>query len=260
MSTPTYALPRDQADDPDLLAALLWLAGATAVQILPDAVEGTFATVMADVPDGGTWHEVPDQDWLALWREGIEVVIAGDVEVVPTWLDAATPHTAKHRLVLDPDQAFGSGHHDTTAGCLEAMSALDLVGRSVLDVGTGTGILAMAAVLAGATNVLAVDIDPNAVDVARRNADAAGLDMQTAVGSIGGVEGTWDVVLANLLTPTVLALADDLVAATASGGTLVVSGVGAERAPRVATALTEAGMAEVTTTIRGEWSILVATH
>lgn len=258
--TPTLALPRGRDDDPDLLAALLWQAGAVAVQILPDAVEGTFTTRVDDVLPGGTWRRVPDEDWLALWREGLEVVIAGHVEIVPTWLADTTPRVARHRLVLDPDQAFGSGHHDTTAGCLEAMASLDLTGRSVLDVGTGTGILALAAALAGASPVLAIDIDPSAVVVARRNADAAGLVVDTAVGSVGDASGRWDVVFANLLTPTVLALADALVGATAAAGTLIVSGVGAQRAPRVEAALRDAGAADVRTTIRGEWAILVATH
>lgn len=255
----TYILPRVRGDDPDIAAAWLWAGGAEGVWIRSDAIEGTFADDDAEVPDGGTWAEVIDQDWLARWREGIEPVIAGDVEIVPTWLADTTPRTARYRIVLDPDRAFGSGHHDTTAGCLEAMAGLALDGRSVLDIGTGTGVLAMAAWLGGARPVVGVDIDQGAVEVARRNAADAGMGIDVRPGSVSTDLGTFDVVLANLLTRTVIALADDLVGAVAPGGTLVVSGVGEERAPRAVAALLAAGAANVTTTVRGEWAILVAT-
>lgn len=253
-----YVLPRSRGDDPDVLAAWLWQAGATGVWIRPDEVEASFDAVTDEVPDGGTWSVVADEDWLARWRESVQPIVAGDVEVVPTWLADTTPQVARHRIVLDPGNAFGSGHHETTAGCLEALADLDLEGRSVLDVGTGTGILAMAAAMAGAHPVLAVDLDPDAVEVAARNVTDAGLDVETRTGSMDVVDGAFDVVVANLLTHTVIALAEALVVATAPGGNLVVSGVGVPRAERVVEALRAAGAADVTTRERGEWAILVA--
>ena len=259
----TLTVPRDRGDDADVVVAWCWAAGALGVEVRADVVAATFG----DGPDaelaagwaGATWAEDEDVDWQAAWRAGIEAVVAGDVEVVPTWLADTTPRVARYRLVLDPDRAFGSGHHDTTAGCLEALTALDLAGRSVLDVGTGTGILAMAAATMGASRVVAVDLDADAVEVARRNVTDAGLDIDVHVGSVGDVDTTFDVVVANLLTHTVLALADDLVAATVPGGTLVVSGVGAERARTVADALRTAGLTDVMTALRGEWAILHGT-
>lgn len=252
-----YVLPRSRGDDPDVLAAWLWQAGATGVWVRHDEVEASFDAVTDEVPAGGAWRLVEDQDWLARWRESVQPMVAGDVEIVPTWLADTTPRVAPHRIVLDPGSAFGSGHHDTTAGCLEALADLELDGRSVLDVGTGTGILAMAAALAGARPVLAVDLDPDAVEVAERNVTAAGLDVVTQVGSMDVVTEVFDVVVANLLTHTVIALAEALVAAVAPGGVLVASGVGEARAPRVVDALTSAGLDDVTTTIRGEWAVIV---
>ena len=109
--------------------------------------------------------------------------------------------------------------------------------------------------------MVAVDVDEGAVEVARRNVAAAGLDVDVRPGSTDAVlPETFDVVLANILTHTVVALADDLVALLDVGGTLVVSGVGTERAAVVADALTAAGLDHVRTTPRGDWAVLVGTY
>ncbi len=255
--TVQYTVPRGHDDDPEVVAAHLWMAGAEGVWVRPDDVVGYFASREADVPDGGRWEPVPDVDWAATWREGIEPVSAGPFDVVPTWLvDDHPTAEGRTRIVLDPGRAFGSGHHDTTLGCLEALADLDLDGRRVLDVGTGTGVLAIAVALEGAARVVAVDVDPDAVQVARDNAAANDVTLELAVGSVGDVEGDFDVVVANVLTHTIIELADDLVAAVRAGGHLVTSGIGAERADRVVAALASAGLAEVTTRVRGEWAVV----
>lgn len=255
--TVQYTLPRAHGDDPEVLAARLWLAGADGVWVRPDDVVGYFPTDAADVPDGGRWEPVADVDWTARWREGIEPVAAGPFDVVPTWLAADHLEQAgRVRIVLDPGRAFGSGHHDTTLGCLEALAALDLDGCAVLDVGTGTGVLAIAAARRGATPVVGVDLDPDAIDVAAANADLNGVSLDLSTGSVDAVDGEFDVVVANVLTHTIIALADPLVAAVRPGGHLVTSGIGRDRADRVAGALTAAGLAEVTTRVRGEWAIV----
>lgn len=252
-----YVVPRRHGDDPDVLAGRLWVAGAEGVWVRPDDVVAYFASTDAPVPDGGRWEAVPEVDWAAAWREGIEPVSAGPFDVVPTWLADDHPEApGRVRLVLDPGRAFGSGHHDTTMGCLEALADLDLAGRSVLDVGTGTGVLAIAAARRGADPVAGVDVDPDAVEVARANATANGVTLDLHVGSVDAVDGTHDVVVANVLTQTIIDLAEALVAATAPDGWLVTSGIGIERAPRVVDALTAAGLADSTTRQRGEWAVV----
>src|SRR5690606_11673606 len=115
------------------------------------------------LPLEGTLEEVPDQDWNAAWKAGIEPVVVGRVAVVPPRLEP--PAGAEVVVVIDPGMAFGTGHHETTTGCLAALQELDLAGTRVVDVGTGTGILAIAAALLGATQVEAVDDDPEATAV-----------------------------------------------------------------------------------------------
>lgn len=266
--------------DPEAVGVALWRAGALGSWTRGGEVVGWFDLPPEDLdpaaldllPDDTAWRHEPAVDHLAAWRASVGVVVAGPFDVVPTHLadDHETP-PGRHRIVLDPGQAFGSGHHDTTAGCLEALADLPVAGRSVLDVGTGTGILAIAARLLGADPVRGVDTDPDAVAVARHNAVDNDVAVDLAVGSLPhppgeqgagvdapGVATPAEVVLANLLTHTVVALADDLFAATATGGHLVASGVGAERGAMVATALADAGYRDVEVRRRGDWVVLTA--
>lgn len=255
--TVQYVLPRAPGDDPDVVAAWLWAAGAEGVWVRPDDVVGYFPGTGVDVPDGGRWEDVEEVDWAGNWMAGIEPVAAGPFDVVPTWLaDDHPERPGRVRIVLDPGRAFGSGHHDTTLGCLEALAAIDLAGRSVLDVGTGTGVLAIAAVRRGASRVVAVDVDPDAVEVARANAAANEVAVELVHGSVDAADGPFDVVVANVLTQTIVDLAAPLVAAVAPGGHLVTSGIGLERAPRVVDALTAAGLRDVTARPRGEWAVV----
>lgn len=246
-----------RSDDPDLDSARLWAVGATGVWQRPGEVVGYFDGEDAEVPPGGHWETVADVDWAAAWREGIQPVSAGPFDVVPTWLaDDHPERPGRVRIVLDPGRAFGSGHHDTTLGCLEALAGLDLAGRDVLDVGTGTGILAIAAARRGATSVVGVDVDPDAVEVARSNAAANEVAVRLAVGSVDLALRPFDVVVANLLTQTVVDLAEPLVAALVPGGHLVTSGIGAPRAGVVADALQRAGLVGITTRARGDWAVV----
>lgn len=252
--TSEYTLP---SEEPDLDSARLWAAGAIGVWERPGEVVGYFDGEDAEVPPGGRWDAVADVDWAAAWREGIEPVSAGPFDVVPTWLaDDHPERPGRVRIVLDPGRAFGSGHHDTTLGCLEALAGLDLAGREVLDVGTGTGILAIAAARRDAGHVLGVDVDPDAIEVARDNAAANEVAVGLAVGSVEVVRQPFDVVVANLLTQTVVDLAEALLGALVPGGHLVTSGIGAPRADLVADALRRAGLVAVTTRVRGDWAVV----
>lgn len=203
----------------------------------------------------GAWEPVAHRDWTAEWRKGLEPVTVGDVTVAPPWRRDDVPATG-HGLVIEPGQAFGTGHHETTAACLGALQELDVRAKRVLDVGTGSGVLALAAALLGAAEVVAVDVDPVAVATARANARLNGLSVDVRHGSLPAAGNRpFDVVTANLDTVTLTGLADGLAATLADGGTLVASGIGAGCQDPVAAALADVGLL-VTPRPGREWVLL----
>jgi ribosomal protein L11 methyltransferase len=269
------AVCRVHPTDAELAAASLWAAGALGVWDRGDELVGWFASPVEPGDAGGvagapdlagapgladatvTWHREEPCDWQAAWKATIAPVRAGSTVVVPSWLVGEhVPAPGEVTLVLDPGQAFGTGHHATTTMCLEALEQLELDGASVADVGCGTGVLAIAAARRGAAPVLAVDLDPDAVEVTRANAARNGAPVEARIGSVDAVPGPVDVVVANLVTDTLLALAGPLVAATRR--TLVVSGIAADRQGAVAAALEAAGARVVAAEERDGWAALTA--
>ena len=169
-----------------------------------------------------TARVVEDKDWLESWKAEFVPIRIGAFVVRPTWSE---PDRDSVEIVLDPGMAFGTGLHPTTQQCLEALSTLQLEGRSVLDVGTGSGILAIAAAKRGASPVVAVDTDPLAVDAARENAVGNGVAIPVGVGSAAEVPGRFEVVIANIVAPVLQRIAPHLAARLASGGTLLLGGI-----------------------------------
>jgi ribosomal protein L11 methyltransferase len=231
------------ADEAELAADLLWQAGATAVEERR-AARGVI--LVADVaPDavGGRWRaeavEVPDDSWRDEWRAWARPVRAGRRLVVrPPWRPfAAAPGDVV--VDIDPGRAFGSGSHPSTRLALAALEDLGPTGRTVLDAGCGSGVLAVAAAVMGAARVTAVDVDLDAVDAtvanARRNGVADRVDALST--PVHEVPGAFDLVVANLELPVLLDVASALAGRVARGGTLVVSGFLSEHVARVTDAL-----------------------
>ncbi len=216
-----------------------------------------FEQPTAAVPRGGRWSREPDRDWQRRWRQSVTGVRAGPFAVVPSWrADEHEPAPGETTIVLDPGRAFGSGHHATTAMCLEQLADTDVAGRPVLDVGTGSGILAIAAALREADPVVAADVDGDALEVARRNAERAGVELDLRHGGVVTVTDLppFDLVLANLLTGTLVDLAAPLAATVADGGVLVASGVTVRRREAVEEALAATPLgAPVATARRDGW-------
>jgi len=186
--------------------------------------------------------DVPDEDWARRSQESLGMVRVGRIVIAPPWL---TPPEADARpgdlvLTILPSMGFGTGHHQTTRLCLALLQARDPSGLRVLDVGTGSGVLALAAYRLGAVSVLAVDDDGDAVTAAGEN-----FDLNRAEGSITLRHGDFrlmtgleaDVVLANLTGALLVRQAGTLAAAVVPGGSLIVSGLTLDEEGQVASAL-----------------------
>jgi ribosomal protein L11 methyltransferase len=208
---------------------------------------------------GGELAEVPDEDWGEGWKKDFRPIDVGRVRVRPSWIDEPTP-AGKVEVVLDPGMAFGTGSHGTTSLCLAALSDVlaERPGASVLDVGTGSGLLAIAARKLGAGRVAANDNDPVAVDVARENAARNGATVELTALPVERIPGTFDVVVANILANVLVELAPALCAKVAPGGVLLLSGILTPQEDEVRRAQLAEGLAPVPGGDRraGEWSLL----
>ena len=186
-------------------------------------------------------REVAEEDWLESWKAQFTPLRVGRFLVRPTWSDAPVPADAT-LLVLDPGMAFGTGLHPTTQQCLEAVSGLRLEAKSVLDVGTGSGILAIAAAKRGASPVVAVDTDPLSIDAARENAERNGVAIPVGLGSAADVPGRFEIVIANIVAPVLQRIAGDLAARVAPKGSLIVAGISAPNERDTRAAFARAGL------------------
>ncbi len=186
-----------------------------------------------------TLRSVADQDWVRLTQSQFAPIHIGkNIWVVPSW--HAAPDPAALILELDPGLAFGTGSHPTTRLCLEWLEAHVAPGKSMLDYGCGSGILAMLAKKLGANAVCGVDIDPQAIESARENASRNGCDiayyLPDAFAKSSHAEQRFDFVAANILSSPLKLMAPMLAGRVAAGGSLVLSGVLARQADEVAAA------------------------
>jgi ribosomal protein L11 methyltransferase len=205
-------------------------------------------------------EELADQDWGERWKEGLTPLRIGRVFVRPSWIPAPTP-PGMVEVTLDPGMAFGTGTHPTTSLCLEALSArLSVTPRArVLDVGTGSGLLAIAARKLGAPVVVGNDNDPIAIRVARENAALNGVQVHFDEREVGEQPGPFDLVLANILANTLCELAPAIAAQLAPGGVVLLSGILGPQEEEVRAAYQAAGLRPLAGGDRrqGEWSLLV---
>lgn len=164
-----------------------------------------------------------NQDWIAKYRDSIQPIECGKYYIHPSWFEAKKD---KINLIVDPALAFGSGHHGSTFGCLEALSKIDLEGKRLLDVGCGSGILSLAAKKSGA-NVWCCDTDEVAIIATKDNMQKNGVVLDKVfLGTIDKItieKGSFDVVVANILADIIVALPLD--SYLKKEGVLILSGI-----------------------------------
>ena len=205
--------------------------------------------------------EILDQDWMQKWKEGFDPVTVGSrLVIAPSW---KLPEIDDDRVVveIDPGMAFGTGTHETTRMCLEAIEEFWKGGR-LLDVGTGTGILAIAAArLVPGSRVTAIDIDPQAVAVARENAEINKVSalIEITEGVPRDFTGrNFDMVVANLTAEVITDLMDDLAGSLKESGILILSGILIELQADVERSIGGSGLKIIKRREMGEWCSLVA--
>jgi ribosomal protein L11 methyltransferase len=269
-----YVMPGTlQTREDDLY--LLWEAGATGIEERAGAVRAYFET-QTDLSLDGAWTQEPDADWQADWKKGLRPVTAGGFTIAPSWLRDEVPE-GQIPLLIDPGMAFGTGHHETTRLATTAISERDLSGLSVIDVGSGSGILALAAALKGASEVLGIDIDPVTLPAAIENAELNGLaarpgtpatfntpggTLTFAVGSLDpddSDEPEYDLLIANLYAELHDLLAGAYRTVLKPGSGVILTGILQERLPLVRAALDREGFTGVQETIDGDWVLVTAT-
>jgi ribosomal protein L11 methyltransferase len=200
---------------------------------------------------------VADQDWLSEWKKGYEPIAIGRrLLVCPSWRIDQSRNTDRVMIEIDPGMAFGTGTHETTRGCLETLEKY-WNGGSLLDVGTGTGILAIAAIkLRPGSRVIGFDLDPEAVEVALENAAINGVsdEIEIEVNKLGSYQGDeFDMVLANLTADVIIPLAPEFPKVLKPQGVLIVSGILREQTDDVLASLKSHDLSVIEMKPDGEW-------
>lgn len=222
-----------------------------------DAARGVLASEFGNALFQLAAIDVDDEDWARRSQASLSAVRVGRIVVAPPWDTPRTPDPDLITVVIDPSTGFGTGHHATTRLCLELLQRRNVSGARVIDVGTGSGVLAIAAWRLGAAHVMAIDNDPDALQNARDNAvqNGAGDAVEIANADLSGASlERADIVLANLTASVLERHAAALQRLVGEDGVLILSGFSANEIDGVAEAF-DATPHE--TIVEGEWAAMV---
>jgi ribosomal protein L11 methyltransferase len=236
-----------------------------------EALVAEFQAIVANFPEEigvdpapNEWsvREVKEEDWATNWKQYYKPVrISKTLTIKPTWEDY-TPEPNEKVIELDPGMAFGTGTHETTALCLRTIEKHIAQGDRVVDVGTGSGILAIAAAKLGANEVIAIDLDPVAVSSAKENVALNGMSelVDVRLGDLLAtpIDGPVDVIVANILADIILSFVQDVVTVLKPGGLYIVSGVIVERQADVENGLVAHGFELISAERENGWVAIVA--
>jgi ribosomal protein L11 methyltransferase len=210
-----------------------------------------------------TISEVNEEEWATAWKKYYHPVkISEKFTIVPTW-EIYTPVSSDELIIeLDPGMAFGTGTHPTTVMCIQALERTVLPGDRVIDVGTGSGVLSIAAAMLGAEDVRAYDLDEVAVTSARLNIKLNKVSDKVTTSQnnlLDGVEeNSADVVVANILAEVILRFTDDVAHVVKPGGTFIASGIIQQKKDQVKEGLIQSGFEITETILMEDWVAIIA--
>ncbi|MBT3604507.1 MAG: 50S ribosomal protein L11 methyltransferase [Candidatus Latescibacteria bacterium] len=221
------------------------------------AIQQACENLLAELDIASEVHlePVPDEDWSTSWREYFKPVYATPrIVVCPAWAPEPVPEDG-FIISIDPKMAFGTGHHETTRLALMGLESCVSAGASVFDVGTGSGILSIAAMKLGAASVMAVDTDPPAIENTQENLALNDILEGVVVkeGSVGDVEGVFDVIVANIISSILVPLIPAIASRTSKGGHVVLGGILTRESAAFQQAVLDAGFVIDQLLEEGEW-------
>ena len=213
--------------------------------------------------------ETEDKDWINNWKQYFKPFVVDDILIKPTWEEIPKEHTDKLLIQIDPGTAFGTGMHETTQLCIRQLRKYVNSSSKVLDVGTGSGILSIAALKLGAKRALGTDLDPCAISASKENMEVNGIpaekfrvlegnliDDRRIQEQVGCEQ--YDMVTANILAEVLVPLTPVIVQHLKEGGIYITSGIIEEKETVVADAVREAGLEILEVTHQGEWVSVTA--
>jgi len=220
-----------------------------------DALLLQLANQIGDIPEGLYLEPLEDKPWERAWMDDFHPMQFGNrLWIVPSWAEAPNPNAVNLRL--DPGLAFGTGTHETTSLCLTWLEGLDLTGKTLLDFGCGSGVLAIAALLLGAKEVYACDIDPQAIIATRENAKLNGVENRLHCMLPEALpQQQYQVIVANILAEPLVELAPQLLNYCQPNGVFGLSGILLDQAPLVRQAYEEDATLYPDTHL-GEWVLV----
>jgi ribosomal protein L11 methyltransferase len=256
---PAAGLPGGELAASGLYADSEWThIPLTQLEMLLRQKLGEYSEFLAVGAGYAGWQEVREEDWADSWKQYYRTLHLTDRLVVnPSWIDYE-PAAGEIVIRLDPGSAFGTGTHETTALCAELLDEILLPGDRLLDLGTGSGILAIIAAQLGAAPVEAIDIDPLAVSVAAANCAANQVAADCHAGELRDArESTYDIIVANIIADVIRSILPAIPTHLAGDGLFIASGIIADKLDPVLEAAREAGLELLVCRSKGDWRAVV---
>jgi len=256
--------PQDYPEEGVLVKAYLPVNSflAETVDEIKEAINGLITHNIDIGKNTVTISEVNEEEWATAWKKYYNPVkISEKFTIVPTWEEYTPVNSDELIIELDPGMAFGTGTHPTTVLCIQALERTVKPGDQVVDVGTGSGVLSIAAALLGAEEVIALDLDEIAVESAKSNVLLNKVQDVVSVSQnnlLDGIDKQVDVVVANILAEVIMRFTDDVASAIKTGGYFIASGIILQKKQDVKDAIVNSGLTIVETVQMEDWVAIIA--